>query len=149
MNRIVAICGMVLLISGCSRDIDSGVYSNEEVDFSSQVYDGVIISVRRVTVNSQDNTIGAIAGGVLGAAAGQAMGGGRGRILMSTLGAVGGATAGSVTQKAMSKQTAIEYVVKINGEMRRIVQGKDVIYQPGQKVLVSLGGGRPRIISVR
>ena len=140
-----------LLIVGCARDIDSVVYTSDSIDRTGSVYEGTVVSMREVIVKEgeklTDNTAGMLIGGILGGAAGSAVGGGRGSVVTAALGAAAGAGAGALVQDKVSTQKAIEYVVKLkNGGMRTIVQGKDTIYPTGQRVMISLGGGRPRII---
>lgn len=150
--RYAALAYVILMLCGCARDIDSNVYTSANVDSASKTYEGVVVSMRGVTVKDSesltDNTAGLLVGGALGGVLGNAVGGGRGRVVTTALGAVGGAAAGALAQGKLSKQNAIEYVVKLNdGQMYTFVQGKDAIYAPGQKVLVSMGrNSRPRII---
>ncbi len=151
MKSFITVC-TVFVLCGCARDIDSNVYTSANIDSISKTYEGTVVSVRGVTVKDSesmvDNTAGLLVGGALGGVLGNAVGGGRGRAVTTALGAVGGATAGALAQEKLSKQNAVEYVVKLNnGEMYTFVQGKDVIYGPGQKVLISIGNNsRPRIV---
>ena len=146
---LLILCGM--LLTGCTQNIDSDVYTSSEVRQATRTYEGTIVSVRQVKLQNADkltgNTEGLLLGGILGGVAGSAIGGGRGRAVATVAGAAAGGTAGAFAQDHLSKQVAIEYVVKARGQMYTIVQGKDIVYAPGQKVLIALGGKRPRIVS--
>ena len=149
-NFLIHACCAWLLV-GCARDINSGLYTSDSVDRTGTVYEGSVVSMREVTIKEgeklSDNTAGMLIGGILGGATGSAIGGGRARAITTVLGAAAGAGAGAYAQEKMSTQKAIEYVVKLkNGGMRTIVQGKDSIYSVGQRVMISMGNGRPRIV---
>lgn len=149
--RIVLLCSLALVVSGCARNIDSGTYTASHVGEASRSFRGVITHVRPVVVegseNLQDNTLGIVAGGAGGALAGSAFGGGRGQIATALLGAAAGATAGAFAEKALKKQNALEYTVELEGgELRTVVQGPKPAMSVGQPVLLMVShGGRSRI----
>lgn len=147
--KLLTLCG--LLLTGCTQNIDSDVYTSADVRHAARTYEGTIVSVRQVKMQNANkltgNTEGMLLGGILGGVAGSAVGGGRGSAIAAVAGAAAGGAAGAFAQDHLSKQVAIEYVVKSRGQMYTIVQGKDIVYAPGQKVLIALGGSRPRIVS--
>lgn len=146
---LLILCGM--LLTGCTQNIDSDVYTSSDVENASRTYEGVIISARQVKMQNADkltgNTEGLLLGGLLGGVAGSAIGRGRGSVLATVAGAAAGGAAGAFAQDQLSKQLVMEYTVKARGQTFTIIQGKDIVYAPGQKVLIALGGKRPRIVS--
>jgi outer membrane lipoprotein SlyB len=119
----------------------------------SETYECTVVSVRRVLVEEgdslEDNKTGAVLGAVTGGVLGNAVGAGRGRTTATVLGAVAGGVGGAMAEKAMKRQDALEYVLKMqNGSLRTVVQGLDNQLAPGQKVLLIIdnNGGRSRIV---
>lgn len=144
----------LLAVAGCARDIGGNVYSESSVGEATSTYEGTVVSAEQIVVKGHEkvseNMTGAILGGVAGGVAGNMVGGGRGRTAMTTLGALAGAVGGAYMEDALTKQTAMRYTVKLmNGHMFTVVQGKDVIYQKGQRVYLAIShdGRRSRIVS--
>ena len=105
-----------------------------------------VVSVRQVNVSSSDSSTGSVIGAIGGGVAGSTIGHGRGSVLGALGGAALGALAGDFAEGELSKQTGVEYIVKLdNGTMRTITQGTDVYMQPGQKCYL-LYGNQSRII---
>jgi len=90
--KLLTLCG--LLLTGCTQNIDSDVYTSADVRHAARTYEGTIVSVRHVKMQNANkltgNTEGMLLGGILGGVAGSAVGGGRG----SAIAAVAGAAAG-------------------------------------------------------
>ncbi len=149
---LITLCSVVGLLSGCARQISSHVYSENCVSEASEAYRGVIVNVRQVRIqNSEkldDNTTGMFAGGVSGAVIGSQIGRNGGNGIATLAGALLGVAVGASIEKDLSSQNAFEYVVQLaNGELRVVIQGMDVIFSPGQAVLMLVGYcGRPRLI---
>lgn len=154
-NSILGISFVLALfaVTGCARDIGGNVYSESSVNEAVPTYEGTIVSVEQVVVKGNEkvseNKTGALLGGVAGGVAGNMIGKGKGRTAMTALGALAGAVGGAYAEDALTKQTAMRYTVKLeDGRMFSVVQGKDIIYQRGQKVRLAIsGGGRSRIVS--
>ena len=144
----------MLVVCGCARDIGGNTYSESSVGEVGYTYEGVIESVRFVNVKGNekvsDNATGALLGGVTGGVLGNMFGGGKGRVATTALGAVGGAVGGAYLEDKLSSQQAVEYSVRLsNGKLYTVVQGKDVIYNAGQKVhLIINYNGRSRIKAI-
>jgi outer membrane lipoprotein SlyB len=149
---LMMVSSATAMLSGCAREISSNVYSDSHVGEASRTFRGVVVSVREIDVTNaeklQENTAGIVAGGVGGGVLGHQFGKGRGNTAATAAGALLGAVAGAYAEKALSSQTAFEYIVELStGEMRTVVQGKDTKYGPGQRVLLIVGQqGRSRII---
>ncbi|MCD6034743.1 MAG: hypothetical protein K0R63_484 [Rickettsiales bacterium] len=149
---VYAVLGVVLMLSGCERNISPNTYKASSVGEVQETLGGVILSAREVVVehgeNLEDNTMGMIGGGVLGGLAGNAFGKGSGRTLATAGGAVAGAVAGTFAEKELKRQTALEYTVKLDkGSLLTVVQGKDAPYAVGQRVyVIKSNQGRSRIV---
>ena len=139
---------VAMMITGCAQSISSDYYTTSNVNQMSTVQKGVIVSTRVVQVASDSGTAGTVAGAALGGIAGSAFGSGGGQVASIVGGAVVGGLVGDVAQKEMSKQTGVEYIVKLrNGNMVSIVQGPTPTFNRGQHVLIQYGAGRPRVIA--
>ena len=140
----------VFLFTGCSRNISSGVYDDDEALVAVKTYEGKVINVQSVKVTSKsgmgENTTGLLAGGALGALAGSHMGNGGGIATLAgaSLGTIGGSFA---EQGIKGSQTAMQYTVRLkNKELMTVTQGPEPLIQKGQKVLVQINDkGRSRI----
>lgn len=143
----------LLVLSACARNISPDVYKASHVGEASNTYAGVIVNARQVLVEEEEylekNGLGVAGGGVLGGVLGNQIGGGSGRTIATVGGALAGATAGAYAEKELKKQSAIEYVVKLdNGQLMTIVQGISPVYNTGQRVYVMKSyQGRSRIVS--
>lgn len=138
---LMAAAALIMPIAACTSDISSSHYSASSVGNAAQTMGGTVVSVRQVNVSSEDNNAGTLIGGALGGVGGSTIGGGN---TAHVLGAIGGAVlggiAGNAAQRGLSSQQAYEYVVKLdNGNMVTVVQGTDILLNPGQRCFVSLG----------
>ncbi|MGL4371644.1 MAG: hypothetical protein ACRCTK_03210 [Alphaproteobacteria bacterium] len=144
---------LVLLLSGCARDISSNTYKASHVGEASFTYQGVVANVREVQVEEgerlEENAAGVGIGALAGGAAGYQFGGGRGQIATTAAGAILGGVAGAYAEKALKSQKGLEYVVRLdNGQIMTIVQGLDPRLNPGQRVLVLVSNaGRSRVVA--
>ena len=153
-SRIVSIplCAAMLLLGGCAKEIGSNVYTEDSFGEASHTYEGVILNVRRVTLQQgdklEDNKTGIVVGGITGAVVGNQFGKGRGNTATTAIGGLAGAALGSLAEKKLKSQDAMEYIVKLsNGDTRSIVQGLDQVFGVGQKVFVMINRyNRSRII---
>lgn len=140
MNKYLSISAVVLLLTGCQADINSNQYSTSSVGKVSSAAPCSVLSVRQVSVKS-NNQLGTVIGSLAGGVAGYSIGSGS---TAHNLGAIGGAVlggmAGNATQGALSSQGGYEYVVKLdNGQVMTITQGTDVLLTPGQKCMLLYG----------
>ncbi|CAF23330.1 peptidoglycan-associated lipoprotein (pal) [Candidatus Protochlamydia amoebophila] len=149
LNKFLLLGISVCLLSSCTRDISSDVYSVRQVGEASITYMGKIRSVRAVTVNQNaqldENGLGIAGGGVTGGIIGNAAG--RGHLLPTAFGAVAGAVAGSLIEKRAKQQAGLEYAVELdNGDLLTVVQGPNDNFYIGQPVYVIVSAsGRSRI----
>lgn len=148
-------------LSGCAYQTGPNVYEPYAVGQAAQTELGVVQSARPVEVSSQGGTgigatVGAVAGGIAGAQIGPSRYHHRGhshRYLSagSALGALGGALVGGLIgaaiERDVTRQTATEYIVRLDdGSMITIVQGSQPL-APGQRVFLQTPyRGRARIV---
>ncbi len=152
LSKTAASLVVILLLSGCAREISPDVYKAGHIGESSFTYQGVVSSVRYVKVDESEYMSGSgkgmFLGALGGAAAGSQIGSGSGSSVATVAGLVLGGVAGAMAEKALGEQEAAEYVVKLtNGSVMTIVQGKESSLQVGQKVLVMVSlDGRSRVL---
>ena len=145
-NKLFYSACVALLTSACAANINSDHYATSSTGSVGQVMPCTVVSVRQVNVSSSDSSAGSVLGAIGGGVAGSTIGHGRGSVLGALSGAALGALAGDFAEDELSKQTGVEYIVKLdNGAMRTITQGTDVYMQPGQKCYL-LYGSQSRII---
>ena len=144
---------VLLLSSGCARQISSDVYSASSVGEVSSSAPGVIIGARQVTIEDkeylEENGLGLVGGGIGGALVGSQIGKGSGNTLAIIGGGVAGAVAGAYAEKALKTQNAMEYIISLeSGETKSVVQGLDPVFAAGQKVwVIASHQGRSRVIA--
>ncbi len=118
---------------------------------ASQSYPGVVIGVRHVQVNYNNNAgnEGAAIGGAAGALAGSQFGKGTGKIGSEIIGGIGGAILGEHTGKYFAEGPATQIIVKMdnNGSIQTITEPGNINVYQGEKVLVVQSqSGRVRVI---
>ena len=139
-----ALVGLV----GCASNVSPNTYAVGSVGQVNRTIAGKIISVREVNIAGTNN-IGGAAGAAAGATVGSAAGGNnsRGNIVGAIGGAIIGGMIGAAAESSATKQMGVEYVVETeNGNLMTIVQGVDLNFQVGQRVLV-LYGSQSRVIA--
>ena len=136
----------IATLSACATS-SPDVVSRHDAQRMSTVLDGVILSVRPVTVDGSQSGAGAVAGGVVGAIAGGSVGGRRESGIVGVLGAVAGSVVGNVIERNATKEDALEIMVQLRGgERRSIVQAKgSESLNPGDQVILVTTGGKVRV----
>ncbi len=145
-SAILLLLPLALIISACTSNIGANQYDTDAVGDVSRALKGTVVSVRAISVSS-DNGAGTLIGGAAGGVAGSMIGGSdTAHILGAIGGAVVGGIAGNAAQEGLSRQSGYEYVIELdNGSMVTVSQGNDVLLNPGQRCLV-LYGKRARVI---
>jgi outer membrane lipoprotein SlyB len=146
MSFSFAVCAVAGLTACASSSPD--VISRENAQIMSQIQDGVVISVRPVTVDGSQSGIGAAAGGVIGAIGGSgASGVQREQQVLGVLGAVAGAAVGNAIERLTTREEAVEIIVQLkNGDRRAIVQAKaSEILAAGDAVTIVTTGSKVRV----
>ena len=137
----------MLLVAACAPRIGSNDYSYSGVRQASNAFPCTVVSVRAVTVSSDDNSAGTLIGGIAGGVAGSTIGHGRSA---NTFGALGGAAAGALlgnlAQDSMMKQGGYEYIVRTDsGQTYSVTQGTDTLLSAGQRCMF-INGAESRVI---
>lgn len=127
-----------LTLAACATPVGAHNVSGCAAGGVSQVDQATVTSYRVVSIQGNDNGIGAITGAALGGLAGSQVGG---RNSTQAIGAIGGAViggvAGNAVGNAVTRSNGLAYLVRFNtGETVEIVQaGADPI-APGSPVNV-------------
>ena len=138
MKKAVLLLFGFLLVS-CAGDFNDDSYTLSSVGHVNRVGQGVIIDVRPVQIQG-DSQAGALAGGLAGGVAGSTIGRGGGSVLASVGGALLGAFIGGVTQKELSEQKVLQYMVRLSdGNLITVIQGMKNRLAVGQRVFVLYG----------
>lgn len=137
------------LAGGCTPRVGGGDYAVSGAQGTYDVEYGTVVSFRQVRINNESSgkeLIGAGAGGVLGGVLGSTIGGGSGRTIATVVGALGGAALGAVGANNIGNQDGVEVVVRLDsGRTLAVVQGADMVFTPGQQVMVLRGNGTTRV----
>jgi outer membrane lipoprotein SlyB len=146
MSLGMAMCAVAALTACASSSPD--VIRREDAQIMSFIQEGVVISIRPVTVDGSQSGIGAAAGGVIGAIGGSgASGVQREQQALGVLGAVAGAVVGNAIERMTTREEAVEILVQLkNGDRRAIVQAKaSEILVAGDAVTIVTSGSKVRV----
>jgi len=148
-SRLAMALAATLAAAGCAREIGGASVDSSTIGAAVRTERGVVEGARFVQVQegerAQDNLLGGAIGGVAGGVAGSTVGAGSGRTLATLGGALAGAAVGSAVQGRTSRQTAVEYVVRLSGDRRVTIVQTDAVPIPvGSAVFVQLGDSRQR-----
>lgn len=144
---LAIVAAAVATLAACASS-SPDVIRRSDTQTMSQVQDGVVLSVRTVTVDGSQSGVGGAVGGVVGAIAGSAGSGvQREQNVLGLLGAVAGAAAGNAIERLSTKEEAVEVIVQLsNGDRRAIVQAKGgETLLAGDKVIIVTSGGKVRV----
>ena len=149
---LVAALAAPMALGACARQISPDVHTGESAGQAQRTYAAVIENVRLVEIQEGDtleqNKTGQLLGAIAGGVAGARFGDGVGQALAALGGAIAGAFIGSLAEREMKRQPALEYIVRTeDGQLLTIVQGLEPEMTIGQRVFVQEGlSGRGRII---
>lgn len=146
MSFGLVVCAVAGLTACASSSPD--VIRREDAQIMSFIQEGVVISIRPVTVDGSQSGIGAAAGGVIGAIGGSgASGVQREQQALGVLGAVAGAVVGNAIERMTTREEAVEILVQLkNGDRRAIVQAKaSEILVAGDAVTIVTSGSKVRV----
>lgn len=135
-------------LGACAPNISANTVTAAQTGQAQRTTPAQVVSARYVQVEGTRSGIGAAAGAAAGGIGGSYIGG---STRTNVLGALGGGLAGGIVgglaEQAVTQQQGIEYVLRTNdGRTITLVQGADVVFQPGARVLIAEGGGRSRLI---
>ena len=142
----VLACALIASLTACTTT-SPDVVSRNDAQRMATVIDGVVLSLRPVTVDGSQSGVGATAGGVVGGIAGASVGGRRESMVIGVLGAVVGGVVGNAVERSSTREEAVEVLVQLkNGERRAIIQAKaGEILSVGDAVIIVTTGSRVRV----
>ncbi len=147
LTKMSVSAAIVLALGACATS-SPDVIQRGDAQRMSQVQDGVLLSIRTVTVDGSQSGIGATVGGVTGAVAGATRGaGGAESSVIGLLVGVAGAVAGNTIERMATRENANELLIQLRGgERRAIVQAKgSETLVPGDSVIIVTTGGKVRV----
>ena len=139
---------LVAATLGACASSSPDVIQRGDTQRMAQVQDGVVLSVRTVTVDGSQSGVGATVGGVVGAVGGySASGMQREAQVLGLLIGVAGAAAGNAIERFSTREEAVEILIALKGgERRAIVQAKGAeVLVPGDAVILVTTGGKVRV----
>ena len=147
MKKFLVSCFMVLFLAACGVGNTNTTYQRGQIGKRGSTSTGTIVAMEVVDIAGEDG-VGTLAGGVAGAAAGSMIGG---NTAVNIIGAVGGAVVGGAVggaaQKAITSDTAFEFLVQEDktGDVISVVQSNELGLQPGDHVILVEIDGVTRI----
>ena len=146
MIRTILALAIAATLAACSTT-SPDVISRNDAQHMSTVLDGVVLSVRPVTVEGNQSGAGAVAGGVVGGIAGSSVGGRRESGVVGILAAVAGGVVGNAIERNATREEALEIMVQLkSGERRSVVQAKgSESLNAGDPVILVTTGGKVRV----
>jgi outer membrane lipoprotein SlyB len=135
------------LAMGACTTTSPDVINRQDAQRMATVLDGIVLSLRPVTVEGTQSGVGATAGGVVGGIAGSSVGGRREAVAVGVIGAVVGGVVGNAVERMSTREEAVEILVQLkNGERRAIVQAKaGEVLNPGDPVIIVTTGSKVRV----
>ena len=138
---------LVMALGACATS-SPDVVQRGDAQRMAQVQDGVLLSIRTVTIDGSQSGIGATVGGVTGAVAGATRGGSNAESnVIGLLVGAAGAVAGNAIERMSTREEANELLIQLKGgERRAIIQAKgSETLVPGDSVLIVTTGGKVRV----
>ena len=136
-----------VLLAACASSKSGDVYSRDQARREMTVRNGVVESVRVVTLEGTKSQVGTTAGAVVGGVAGSSVGQGKGSVIAAVIGAVAGGVAGSAIEEGATRKQALEITVNLDGGRSLVVvqEAAPGEFQPGDRVRVVSGSGETRV----
>ena len=144
---ILSACCILGLMAGCQNSQGSKTYRSTDAQRAMHVSYGTVLTVADVYIEKEQSPVGTIVGAVVGGVVGSTIGDGDGRKLATAGGALAGAAIGSAAEKGIGTKNGLELEVELDsGEILIIVQEKDDVFIPGERVrVIDSGYGRLRV----
>jgi len=138
---------LALTLGGCASNYGGNTVSSGAVGYAATVRPGYVTAVREVQITPEQSILGMVVGGALGGLAGSELGGGdKAQTAGGIAGAVIGGVAGSEAGKRLNTRKGFAYMIEFDtGEVKEIIQGADILIQPGTRVNVTFGTDRVRV----
>jgi len=129
---------------------DAGVYGMNNSMMLGSVYEGTVVNVRPVHIESSNTATytGRATGAALGGLLGSRLGQGNGRIAAGILGAVLGGVAGNDVANQASGYNGSEVIIAMKDHrLVSVTQAGDPGFVPGEPVYVVQSGGTTRVVA--
>lgn len=143
---------IALALGGCASNYGGNTVSPNAVGVASTVRPGIVTAVREVQITPEQSVLGMVVGGALGGLAGSELGGGdKAQTAGGIAGAVIGGVAGNEAGKRLNTRKGYAYMIEMTDPrtgqpvVREIIQGNDILIQPGTPVNVTFGSDRVRV----
>lgn len=138
---VILVCA--ISVSACQTTSGPYQVSRHQMGRANEVLYGTVVDAHTVQVRNEEAGLGAVAGAVVGGAFGSTVGGGTPENLaVGIAGAIAGGVLGHALERGLTDDHATEYVVQTDhGETLTLIQGNDVLFAPGQRVMMVYGGG--------
>lgn len=146
-KAFVALLAAASVLAGCAGSHSGSSYSGAQARGEMSVRQGVVESVRQVTIEGgTSGTVGTVTGAILGGMAGSHLGRGRGSTVGAIAGAVAGGAAGSAIEDKVARKAGLEITVKLDsGQLVAVTQEADEQFRPGERVRILSGQGTTRV----
>jgi len=147
MRKFLISCFMLLFLVACGVGETNTTYQRGQIGKRGSTSTGTIVAMEVINIEGTEG-VGTLAGGVAGGAAGSMIGG---NTAVNIIGAVGGAVLGGMlgnaTEKAITSDTAFEFLVQQDktGDVISVVQSNELGLQPGDHVILVEIDGVTRI----
>ncbi len=144
----ISLATVLALALGACATSSPDVVQRGDAQRMAQVQDGVLLSIRTVTVDGSQSGIGAAVGGVTGAVAGASRGGSTAESnVIGVLVGVASAAAGNTIERMATREEDNELLIQLKGgERRAVVQAKgSETLVPGDAVIIVSTGGQVRV----
>lgn len=147
---VTTVAAAALLLGACSTTSPDVIRPGDTQRLST-VQDAVVLNVRPVVVEGQQQGVGGTSGAVVGGIAGSTVGGRREGMVVGVLGAVAGAVIGNSIERFGTREEAVEILLQLpSGERRALVQAKgNESFTPGEAVILVSTGGKTRVMKAR
>jgi outer membrane lipoprotein SlyB len=145
--HLVLVVSIAAVLGACASS-SPDVIQRGDAQRMAKIEDGVVLSIRTVTVDGSQSGVGAAVGGVVGAIGGYGGSGvQREAQVLGVLAGVAGAAAGNAIERFSTKEEAVEILVQLKGgERRAIVQAKAAEkLEAGDPVIIIATGSKVRV----
>lgn len=134
---LLPLCLAVAVSAGCATPASGKTYSRDEARMAWDVRYGKVTSVDEATIEGLRTALGRVGGGFIGYEAGRTIGQGSGSRIAGAVGAVAGAAAGQAVEERMTRESAWQITVALDGGREiAVVQARDQDFAPGERVKV-------------
>ncbi|MBQ9089726.1 MAG: hypothetical protein IJY58_01610 [Alphaproteobacteria bacterium] len=146
MKKILFIVVCFCWLTACGLGDTNTTYERYQVGSQGVVETGRIINMMPVQIQGSSG-VGTLAGAGMGAAAGSMIGGNTAvNIIGGVAGGLVGGMVGSATEKAITQDTAFEFIIqKSNGQTISVVQTNELHFRIGDNVLINRINGTTKI----